>query len=70
MSRADIARDEVRSLVDQLHRQGELDVDWYGLDSAVRSRLTSMAELDAEQGDDPYDAARAAVRKLDRRGSL
>ena len=58
------ARDEVRSLA---RREGKT---WENLPRDVQDSLLSTAEANADDGDDPYDAARDAWRKMQREGRL
>jgi hypothetical protein len=60
----DDAEDEVRSAV---RRSG---VSWESLDPDIQRRLKSAASGYAEDGDDPYDAAQAAMRRLRREGRI
>ncbi len=60
----DEARDEVRRLVNRDRPGGK---SWDELARDVQSRLQSAAESYAET-DEPYDAARAAIRRGEREG--
>jgi hypothetical protein len=66
VTRSEDARDEVRRLV---NRDRPAGLSWADLSRDVQARLVSAAVSYADDAD-PYDAARAAVRRAERDGWL
>jgi hypothetical protein len=67
----DKAEDEVRSRIRSLQRRGEIAGDnWNDLPAETRSWLKRRSSGYADDGEDPDQAARHAIRRGQREGKL